>query len=204
MNRREKMGRVALISVAAATLAACQRESAPPALAPTEAASPVPANSKVSIIRPDVEVTREPAEAMRPLTVRVGFDDGATALSPSAVAVLERALASAQMKAGGRITLGGHSDSVGGDAANLAASRKRAEAVREWLVQHGISEDRMTVVAFGEQNPEAPNALENGEPHPAGRARNRRVELSIAVPPRAPAPEQSQDATLVDELTSDR
>jgi len=63
----------------------------------------------------------------------------------------------------------------------------------------------MTIVAFGEQNPIAPNALPDGTPDLAGRAKNRRVELAVAPPPPAsPVSAPSDDTTLVDRLTSEK
>lgn len=184
-----------------ALLAACDRKSPAPEPTPTVSVTASAAGEKVSIIRPDVEIEREPTP-LAPLDVRIGFDEGGTKLSPAAVAVLEDALASEQMKKGGAITLGGHSDAAGTDAANLTASRKRAEAVRDWLIDHAVAEERISVIAFGEQNPVAPNALPNGEPNEAGRARNRRVDLTIAVPQGTPpADDPSANGTLVDELT---
>ena len=193
------MHKIAVAALVVATLAACDRQPAAPP--PTPAAATPSSTGTASIIRPEVEATAQPSPALAPLTLRIGFDDGGAELSPAAIAALERALASEQMKAGGTITLGGHSDSAGSDAENLAAARRRAEVVRDWLVEHGIAAERIALIAFGEQNPVAPNALPDGKPDPAGRAKNRRVELTIAVPEeQAPAPAPSESTTLVDRL----
>lgn len=205
---------VLTISVAGAAvlmLAACDRsdqsadtdrtdKSRPAQPLPSEAASD--SAKKISILRPDIEVAREP-KPLAPLSVRIGFDDGGDVLSAQARRELEDVLVSPQMKAGGAIVLGGHTDSAGNDAANLRASRKRAAAVRDWLVGHGVDPTRITVIAFGEQNPLAPNAKADGTPDEQARARNRRVDLTIAVPPGTPEAAQSgAPETLVDELTA--
>jgi len=66
----------------------------------------------------------------------------------------------------------GHTDNVGGAQFNLELSRKRAEAVKRWLVDKvGISEVRLTTVGYGLSRPIADNSTEEG------RAKNRRVEL---------------------------
>ena len=193
------MNRTVAVVAALAVLAACDRKAPAPQPSPAETATPKA--ETVSIIRPEVDGAPEPAPPMKPLKLQIGFEDGGTDLSAQALTALEQVLASEQMKAGGAIMLGGHSDSAGGDAANLSASRRRAEAVRDWLVDHGIAEDRITLVAFGEQNPAAPNALPDGTPDEAGRARNRRVELTVAVPEGTPPTAASRDSTtLVDEL----
>jgi len=68
----------------------------------------------------------------------------------------------------------GHTDDVGNDGYNMDLSKKRAEAVREWLVKHGIAADRLVARGYGEGQPIADNRTEEG------RRKNRRVELSIA------------------------
>ncbi|MCT2557979.1 OmpA family protein [Tsuneonella sp. YG55] len=193
---------IALPFAFALVLSGCDRGGPDPAPAPSATATTAGSGEKVSIIRDDVGIDREPTAPLAPLEVVIGFAAGGTELTDAAVAQLRDALASEQMKAGGAITLGGHSDSAGSDTANLRASKKRAEAVRDWLVEHGVEEERIVVIAFGEQNPAVPNARPDGTPDAEGRAKNRRVEMTIAVPegtpPAAPA---SDSGTLVDELT---
>ena len=119
-----------------------------------------------------------PAEAIGPLETTIGFPDDAE-LSEQARAELATVLESPQVEQGGAIILRGHSDAGGSDEVNLRASQIRAEAVRDFLVENGIEEDRIEIIAFGEQNPVAPNALPDGTPNEEGRRRNRRVEILI-------------------------
>ncbi|WP_288428147.1 OmpA family protein [uncultured Spirosoma sp.] len=72
-----------------------------------------------------------------------------------------------------RLRITGHTDSVGTVAGNLRLSRARAVAVRDQLVKQGIPNRQFTVVAMGDKNPIAPNAL------PEGREANRRVTLVV-------------------------
>jgi outer membrane protein OmpA-like peptidoglycan-associated protein len=72
-----------------------------------------------------------------------------------------------------RIELGGHTDNVGNDAANLKLSDQRANAVRERLIAKGIEGGRITAKGYGETKPVAPNDTE------AGRAQNRRTEVRV-------------------------
>ena len=69
------------------------------------------------------------------------------------------------------IEVQGHTDNVGGDAYNLTLSQGRADAVKTWLVGHGIAATRITTHGYGRQQPIATN--DNDE----GRAKYRRVEL---------------------------
>lgn len=118
-------------------------------------------------------------ESLRPLETTIAFADGTPELTEAARAELATIVDSPQMGAGGAIVLRGHSDSEGSDEANLEASRLKAEAVRDFLVENGVAEQRIEVIAFGEQNPVAPNALPDGSPNEEGRATNRRVEVTV-------------------------
>lgn len=74
------------------------------------------------------------------------------------------------------ITVEGHTDSNGSDAYNYALSQRRAEAVKAYLSSRGVDSRRIQTVGYGESRPVATNATE------AGRAQNRRVELTINAP----------------------
>lgn len=169
-----------------AVLGACaQVEESPEDAAPTATveAEPTPeASETISILRADIEQPEEPEQALEPLEITVGFPAGGTALDAAAVARIQAALTSEQIVLGGPIILRGHSDAGGNDAANLRASKARAETVRDWLVENDVAADRIEIIAFGEQNPVEPNALPDGSPNPAGRAANRRVEIEIVTP----------------------
>ena len=69
------------------------------------------------------------------------------------------------------VEIQGHTDSVGSDGYNLDLSERRANAVKNALIQHGVEGSRMTTIGFGESNPAESNATEEG------RAYNRRVEF---------------------------
>ncbi len=72
-----------------------------------------------------------------------------------------------------KITVVGHTDSVGSAQANLELSSRRAAAVAGYLAQHGVQRSRMSTEGRGEAEPIADNATETG------RAQNRRVEMLI-------------------------
>lgn len=72
-----------------------------------------------------------------------------------------------------KVEVAGHTDSVGADDYNQALSERRARAVLEFLAAAGIDRERMTARGYGEAEPVADNATDEG------RARNRRVELRI-------------------------
>ena len=71
------------------------------------------------------------------------------------------------------LRIDGHTDGIGGEAANLDLSRRRATSVKAALVKrHGIAADRLVTGGFGESRPKGRNDT------PEGRAVNRRVELT--------------------------
>ena len=72
-----------------------------------------------------------------------------------------------------RFEVGGHTDSRGDAAANMALSRQRATAVRLTMVARGIPRERLISKGYGEEAPIADNATE------AGRVRNRRIEFRL-------------------------
>ncbi|SED86604.1 OmpA family protein [Pseudomonas anguilliseptica] len=75
-------------------------------------------------------------------------------------------------------TVEGHTDAVGSDAYNQGLSERRANAVRDVLVnQHGIDSGRVSSVGYGESRPVADNDSESG------RAINRRVEAEVEAQP---------------------
>ena len=74
----------------------------------------------------------------------------------------------------------GHTDSKGAESYNLELSKKRAEAVKQWLVsQAGIDQSRIETTGKGESEPIAPNTNPDGSDSPEGRQKNRRVEIRI-------------------------
>lgn len=72
------------------------------------------------------------------------------------------------------VTIEGHTDNVGSNAANLSLSQNRANAVRAYLVAEGVASSRFAASGLGETAPVASNDSETG------RQQNRRVEVIIA------------------------
>jgi outer membrane protein OmpA-like peptidoglycan-associated protein len=71
------------------------------------------------------------------------------------------------------LRIDGHTDGIGGEAANLDLSQRRAASVKAALVRrHGIAAARLSTGGYGENRPKASNDT------PEGRALNRRVELT--------------------------
>lgn len=71
--------------------------------------------------------------------------------------------------------------------------------MRDFLVENGVEEERIEIVAFGEQNPVEPNALSDGSPNEEGRAANRRVEVTIET--EAFDADEARAPTLIETIT---
>ena len=149
-----------------------------------------------SIIRPDAEIDMADAP-LEPLQMTIPFDgiDGETLPGPTASAI-DRLLESEQVREGGDITLRSHTASDGSDEEAMERSQANAERVRDRLIAANIPEERIEIIAFGEQNPVQPNAMPDGTPNEEGRAANRRIEVNVTVPEEAdPAPAGTPTAT---------
>lgn len=72
------------------------------------------------------------------------------------------------------IELMAHTDEVGTDASNMVLSQKRAQSVVDFLIEKGVSPQRMLAVGYGESTPKVPNA-HNAKDHQL----NRRTEFRI-------------------------
>ena len=191
MRRALKSGGMVLALAGAMVLAGCQNgEDAPE---PDAASTDGPR----SIFQEDGGEPVVPAATLPPLVMTLSFADGTAELTEAVSAELATIVDSPQVAAGGPIVLRGHSDAGGDGAANLDASRERAEAVRDFLVEAGIAEERIEIIAFGEQNPLEPNALPDGSPNEEGRAANRRVEVTVRTGRKA-----EREQTLIETLST--
>lgn len=121
------------------------------------------------------------------LAADVFFDFDRADLRPEARVYLEDVAARIAEDAPASVAIAGHTDTVGDPAYNQDLSERRAGAVAAFLADEaGLGEVAMTVEGFGESRPVAPNELENADgdlvDNPAGRQRNRRVEITYADP----------------------
>lgn len=180
-------------------LAGCNDTQQNPAVTTSPSPSPMPAPT--SIMRPDMVAPVPSPVPLPPLNTTVRFDEASAELSAAAIGKLEKIRASLQIAEGAELYIGAHTDSAGTDAANLAVSRERGELVRDWFVEKGIAAPRITMVAFGEQNPVEPNALPDGSPNEEGRRANRRVEVRVLAPPEDAAP--ARETTLAEDLVAE-
>lgn len=123
-------------------------------------------------------IKETPTEVRIELAADVLFDFDKAAIKAQAEPTLKQAAAVLRDKARGPVRIEGHTDAKGSDAYNQNLSVRRAEAVRQWFVdKEGLKGLTFTTRGFAAKNPVAPNTKKDGSDDPAGRQKNRRVEI---------------------------
>jgi outer membrane protein OmpA-like peptidoglycan-associated protein len=118
--------------------------------------------------------TRDSARGLIVSMSDVLFDTGKFSLKPGAREKLAKVAGILLAYPGLNIEVGGYTDNVGGDAMNQTLSENRADSVRDYLVQQGVSTSSVSAKGFGNTLPVASNDSS------AGRQQNRRVELLVS------------------------
>lgn len=116
---------------------------------------------------------RRGEEIYMSLSSDILFTSGSAALAPGANDKLREIAGVLQQYPRTIIEIVGHTDSVGSEASNQVLSERRAASVRDALVGNGVAPGRIIPRGAGELRPLADNST------PEGRARNRRVDLTI-------------------------
>jgi outer membrane protein OmpA-like peptidoglycan-associated protein len=130
----------------------------------------------------DVQVKETATEVRMELAADVLFDFDKADILPKAQAALKQVAAVIRDKAKGKgaVTIEGHTDAKGSDSYNQRLSKRRAEAVKNWLVNHeGLGNVSFTTRGFGATKPVSPNKKPDGSDDPEGRQKNRRVEIVV-------------------------
>jgi outer membrane protein OmpA-like peptidoglycan-associated protein len=133
-------------------------------------------NAYIRDIRIDygVEDPHETLEAEGTYTTRsIFFDFGSARLRPESTPELER-IRRMLAQYGEPVVIEGHTDAIGSDEDNLDLSQRRADAVRDYLVEHGADAGLISTEGKGESEPVADNDTDDG------RQANRRVVLRAA------------------------
>ena len=112
------------------------------------------------------------AEVGKPIVLDgVVFEFGKATLTPESERVLNIAFNTLNENPGIMVEIHGHTDNIGRPSFNLGLSSRRAESVKQFLVNKGISPERIATRGFGAVRPIASNATEQG------RQQNRRIEF---------------------------
>ena len=103
----------------------------------------------------------------------VNFETSSDRLTSNSIGILNGVADTLSRRSEIAIEVGGYTDNRGAAAANQKLSQKRAQAVANYLISHGVKAEQLTAKCYGADNPVADNSTA------AGRAQNRRVELHI-------------------------
>lgn len=123
----------------------------------------------------DTSILMAKAEAGSKVILKnVFFDSGKADLKKESLGELERIVSLLLKNETIRLQVNGHTDSAGDDASNKALSLKRAQAVVTFLINNGISKERLSAVGYGEERP-----LVSNDDEMEGREINRRTEIEI-------------------------
>lgn len=124
-----------------------------------------------------VEVTRTADNQLKlNVPADVSFDVGRADIKPQLRNVLDQFANGLKTQPNTLVRIVGHTDSTGSDAVNNPLSRERAEAVKSYLEDRGVSGARIETAGRGSHEPIADNSSA------AGRAQNRRVEIFLREP----------------------
>ena len=101
------------------------------------------------------------------------FDVNSTSIRPGLYTELDRVAQVLSAYPQTTILVAGHTDSTGSESYNQQLSERRAQSVKNALVQRGVDASRVQAIGYGESSPIADNSTESG------RQQNRRVEVRI-------------------------
>lgn len=121
-----------------------------------------------------VDVSRNPDGSIAlVMPGNITFATNSASISPSFYSTLDKVASTLAEDTKTAIVVSGHTDSTGSDAINLPLSQNRANSVANYLVNKGVSSNRINAQGYGSSQPVASNATAEGK------QQNRRVELSI-------------------------
>jgi outer membrane protein OmpA-like peptidoglycan-associated protein len=125
-------------------------------------------------VAPPPAVDVEPRHTI-PVFSNVLFDFDRSTLRPEGKETIDKVIAEMNAYPGETVVLEGHTDSIGTDEYNMALGQRRANSVMEYMLQNGVSQDRIATVSYGESRPAVPNTS------PTNRQLNRRVVFNISL-----------------------
>jgi outer membrane protein OmpA-like peptidoglycan-associated protein len=120
------------------------------------------------------EIRKEIVEKVNYAAKKIFFVTGSDKILPESYSALNGVVAVLRNDTTLKLSIEGHTDNVGKPASNLMLSQKRADAVKNYLVQKGLNANRLDAKGYGQEKPVADNST------PAGKAANRRVELKLS------------------------
>ena len=119
------------------------------------------------------EIEEEVAEILKTAFENLEFESAKDIIKDESLPSLSELAEVLVKKPEWKLQIAGHTDSDGPAQNNLVLSKKRAEAVKAFMVSKGVTAERMSVLYFGETQPVSDNTTKEGK------QKNRRVEMTI-------------------------
>lgn len=120
---------------------------------------------------PDVKKKKAPEIQKRMILKGVEFKTGSAELTFESYAILNGIVDQLKDYPEVRIEIRGYTDNIGKRSKNMRLSQKRAQSVKQYLINKGVAGSRLVAIGFGPDNPIASNR------NAAGRRQNRRIEF---------------------------
>jgi outer membrane protein OmpA-like peptidoglycan-associated protein len=112
-------------------------------------------------------------------TLALYFEFDEDAMNPRTCRQLEIVSLILRADPGKKLTLSGHTDSLGTENYNHGLSSRRAAVVRDFLIKAGAAPAQIITIAKGASQPRRPNTTATGDDNPEGRRANRRTEIYL-------------------------
>lgn len=128
----------------------------------------------------DLKAEETSQEVKVSLSADLLFDFDKADIKPAAEPELLKVVTVLKSYPKARLLIEGHTDGKGSDAYNQTLSEKRAATVAQWLASRaGLNAANVVTRGWGKSKPVAPNTRPDGSDDPDGRAKNRRVEITL-------------------------
>lgn len=174
MNATKKLLLTTLIGLSTLAMYSCKAKKLAVKPAPTPVSKPVPVEEKKAEPAP-VREEEKPAPVEKPNfnLANIQFEFNSFVLKTASLPILDKAVAEMRKAPNTKFILNGHSSAEGSAAHNMSLSVDRANAVKSYFVNAGISDSNFKIVGHGDKEPISSNATE------AGRMLNRRTEIQV-------------------------
>ncbi len=120
----------------------------------------------------ELKVDKKAQDVFTKAMTGIQFESGKDVIKKTSYGILDNVVSVLKSNPSWKTNIDGHTDNAGKHDANVTLSQKRAEAVKKYLQDKGVTND-LTPQGFGPDKPIADNKT------PAGKAKNRRVEFKV-------------------------
>lgn len=122
-----------------------------------------------------------PPAPVRVILEDIHFEFDKATLTDVAMDILDKNIAAIKENPGTAVQIEGHACAHGSEDYNMALSERRANAVKEYLIQHGISADHLTTISYGETRLAMPEIPTPDNKQSKEAKANRRVHFEVIV-----------------------